>query len=383
MAEEEIRFFSADSHVNEPPEAWERIPKRLREHGPHFVQDPPGKKGLYMVFDGHEPDPVGMTFTAGVQARGGKIIDVIENFQWEDWRGPWDPAARLKDMDLDGVMTEVLYPSLTRNFFSLKGEETELQKAGLVAYNDWIIEYANVAPDRLVAVCILSALDVEWSLKEMERCAKLGHKGALIPSGLPEGMSYADPEFEPLWTKAEDMDFPIHIHVNILQGVDRMRARLKGISPVQQGRNSLRRGILEPLGLLTELTFGGALQNHPRLRVVFAEYDLSWLVPYLNCMDSALRRAQSEASVTSKAPALPSEMIKRQVYVTFQEDRAGILGAEVFNILDNVMWASDYPHGGATWPHSREAVKRQFEGMSDAVERKLTWENAAKFYGIG
>ena len=48
---EEVKFFSADSHVNEPPEAWERIPKQLREHGPHFVQDPPGKKGLYIVFD--------------------------------------------------------------------------------------------------------------------------------------------------------------------------------------------------------------------------------------------------------------------------------------------------------------------------------------------
>ena len=276
----------------------------------------------------------------------------------------------------------MLYPSMARNFFSLKGEETELQKAGLQAYNDWIIEYANAAPGRLLAVGILSALDVEWSLKEMERCAKLGHKGVLIPSGLPEGMSYADPGFEPLWTKAEDMDFPIHIHVNILQGVDRMRARLKSISPVQQGQNSLRRGILEPLGLLTELTFGGALQNHPRLRVVFAEYDLSWVLPYLNCMDGALKRAQSEASVASRDAALPSEMIRRQVYVTFQEDRAGVLGAEVFGMLDNVMWASDYPHGGATWPSSRDAVERQCEGMSDAMKQKLTWDNAANFYGL-
>ena len=39
---EEASFFSADSHVNEPPEAWKRIPKGLRDRGPHFVQDPPG-----------------------------------------------------------------------------------------------------------------------------------------------------------------------------------------------------------------------------------------------------------------------------------------------------------------------------------------------------
>ena len=92
---EEAKFFSADSHVNEPPEAWERIPKQLREHGPHFVQDPPGKKGLYMVFDGHEPDPVGMTFTAGQDKAGGNFRKIIETFKWEDWRGPWDPAARI------------------------------------------------------------------------------------------------------------------------------------------------------------------------------------------------------------------------------------------------------------------------------------------------
>jgi hypothetical protein len=42
---EQARLFSADSHVNEPPEAWERIPKELRARGPHFVQDPPGLKG--------------------------------------------------------------------------------------------------------------------------------------------------------------------------------------------------------------------------------------------------------------------------------------------------------------------------------------------------
>ena len=183
----EPKLFSADSHVNEPPEAWERIPKNLREHGPRFVQDPPGKKGLYMVFDGHEPDPVGMTFTAGKEKTGGNFRNVIENFTWEDWRGPWDANARLGDMDLDGVTMEVLYPSMARNFFSLKGDETPLQKAGLVAYNDWLLDYCNVAPKRLLGLCLLSALDVDWSLEEMKRSAKRGHKGAVLPSALPEG----------------------------------------------------------------------------------------------------------------------------------------------------------------------------------------------------
>ena len=378
----EPTFFSSDSHVNEPPEAWERIPKNLREHGPRFVQDPPGKKGLYMVFDGHEPDPVGMTFTAGKDKSGGAIRKVIENFTWEDWRGPWDAHARLGDMDLDGVKMEVLYPSMARNFYSLKGEETPLQKAGLVAYNDWLLDYCAVAPNRLLALGLLSALDVEWSLEEMKRCAKQGHKGVVLPSALPEGMSYCDPEFDPLWTLAQDMNFPIHYHVNIVQGRDRMAARLKVITPVQQGRNAVSRAILEPLKLTTDLVFGGVLERFPKLRVVLAEYDLSWLHPFISKMDGTLQRARSEVPDGKTVSLLPSELIRRQLYITFQDDRIGVLGTEVFDMADNYMWASDYPHGGSTWPHSPEVIESQFKGVPNQIKQKLIWDNCAKFYNV-
>jgi len=378
----QITFFSADSHVNEPPAAWERIPKQLRAHGPHFVQDPAGRKGLYMVFDGHEPDPVGMTFTAGVEKQDGGVRKVIENFTWENWRGPWDPKARLGDMDLDGVKMEVLYPSMARNFYSLKGEEVPLQQAGLKSYNDWLRDYCSAASDRLIGLGLLSALDLDWSVEEMKRCATLGHKGVVLPSGLPDGTSYADPEFDRLWVAAQDMNFPIHFHVNILQGRDRMAARLKVITKLQQGRNAVKRGILEPLTLITDLVFGGVLNRFPKLRFVFAEYELAWLFPFFTKMDGSVSRARSEAPESPTIEALPSESIRRQVYITFQNDRAGVLGSEALNLVDNVMWASDYPHGGATWPHSKEIVKAQFNGVSDKLKEKLTWANAAKFYGI-
>ena len=51
-----------------------------------------------------------------------------------------------------------------------------------------------------------------------------------------------------------------------------MAGRLKVITKLQQGRNAVRRGILEPLNLLTDLVFGGVLERFPRLRFVLAEY---------------------------------------------------------------------------------------------------------------
>ena len=375
-------LFSADSHVNEPEAAWERIPKSLRARGPRFVQDPNGKKGLYIVFDGHEPDPVGMTFTARVGREPGGVQKVIENFTWEEWRGPWDPTARIGDMDLDGVQVEVLYPSMARNLYSLKGDEVPLQLAGIQSYNDWLREYCAVAPNRLLGVGLLSALDIPWSVKEMERCAKLGHKGVLLPAGLPSDMSYTDPQFEPIWAAAESMNLLLHFHINIVQGADRMATRLKAISMHKTGQSAVKRAILEPLNLITDLVFGLVLDKHPRLRVVLAEYDLSWVLPFITKMDGSVRRVQSENPHAPAMKTLPSEAIRRQVYITFQEDPAGLAGAAAIGMLDNCLWASDYPHGGSTWPKSREVVENQTRGLSGAAAAKLVWGNAAALYGI-
>ena len=51
--------------------------------------------------------------------------------------------------------------------------------------------------------------------------------------------------------------------------------------------------------------------------------------------------------------------------------------------VDNVMWASDYPHGDSTWPHSRKALAESSLALHGPdVLRKVTCENAARVYGF-
>lgn len=377
-------FISADSHVNEPEAAFARIPTSLREKGPHFVQDPPGKKGLYLVIDGHSPDPVGNTFLAGTGREPSIVKDRVENFTWERWRGPWDASARPADMDLDGVKIEVLYPSMARNFYGLEGADTPLQLAGLKSYNDWIMEYCGVVPNRLYAVCLLSVLDIDWSVKEMERCAKLGHVGAMLPSNLPPDMSYADSKFEPIWAAAEDMNFPIHFHINIKQSDDRdsYQSGRGDTSMIKVGIRQVHRSILEGPYLMRDLLFGLVFENHPRMRVVFAEYELLWVMPFLTRLDGTVERFRKENPEIPHMTAAPSDIIRQQVYFTFQDDPAGLAAAQVLGLENNIMWASDYPHGGATWPNSKEIVAGQVAQMTEAQAKRLVWDNAAEFYGI-
>jgi hypothetical protein len=75
----------------------------------------------------------------------------------------------------------------------------------------------------------------------------------------------------------------------------------------------------------------------------------------------------------------PSEIFRRQVFVTFEEERdggtfVGLLGA------DRCMWASDYPHADSTFPESRAAIKQSFGALSEHDCRRITADNCRLLY---
>ena len=83
---------------------------------------------------------------------------------------------------------------------------------------------------------------------------------------------------------------------------------------------------------------------------------------------------------TWKAVAL--NVLREQVFVTFQEDPVGVplisqIGA------DNVMWASDYPHPNSTFPDSKRAVDTLAASAGEEIARKVTGGNAARLYRLG
>ena len=81
-------------------------------------------------------------------------------------------------------------------------------------------------------------------------------------------------------------------------------------------------------------------------------------------------------------PQPPSYYFKRQVYATFQDDRIGVLTREYAGV-NNLMWASDFPHSDSTWPRSKEVIARDFAGVPEMEIRKIVDSNCATLYGIG
>ena len=59
--------------------------------------------------------------------------------------GVTDPVARLQEQEQDGIVGEVMYPSI--NMFTFGVPDREVVQAVFRRHNDWIVEYCSHAPE--------------------------------------------------------------------------------------------------------------------------------------------------------------------------------------------------------------------------------------------
>jgi uncharacterized protein len=387
----DFKLISADSHVNEPPKAWERVQKEYGERAPVVVKDPPGvAKGTWLVTNGLPP--IGCShFSIGRVVEKSKGISQVEmekhaeairfneTFRYEDYPGGWEPSQRLKDQDVDGVEGEVLFPSPARFFYALTDEP--FQRAIFRSYNSWLHEFCGYNSQRLIGLAILSILDVRHTVEDIKEYARLGFRGVIIPTRIKDS-GYYDPVYEPMWAALEETKMVVNVHTTATQGVARKhfegprdedpRKQSLGFAPRQQAAQEF----------LGNLVFSGVFDRYPRLRVVCAEFDVGWVANLVQQVDYWYGRKSTYDPELNVNRLMPSEYFKDNICFTYQDDRAGVVTTQIYG-ESNYLWASDYPHGVTTWPYSGETVERNCEGIDAVVKRKINRDNALKLYNIG
>jgi predicted TIM-barrel fold metal-dependent hydrolase len=68
------------------------------------------------------------------------------------------------------------------------------------------------------------------------------------------------------------------------------------------------------------MMFSGALERHPGFKLVLAEAGIGWL-PYFSARWTSSGRRSATSSTTRRRP--PSELFRRQVMATFEEEALG------------------------------------------------------------
>ena len=374
-------LISCDDHMDLgqlPSDLWTaRLPKSLLGRAPH-IEERDGQAVWLCdgkVWGSWAGKPLGNEQLARPKPlynafdRGG-IAD-------QSARRPAVAELRLADMDRDGVQTQVIFGPI----FQISTEDPVLRAACYRVYNDWLMEFCAAAPDRLIGVPMLPETP-EGATEELLRLAAKGgvrQVNLMIAQIKPK---LDDPGWEPLWRALEESGIVLSWHITVFLPVPGSRAAGKAASVFENTKGFLN-NFLEPF---VDLFAWGILERHPKLKMVMAEAGTGWLPWLVQELDYRHWRLWEAKDFWADKGGLaletkPSELFKRQIWATFQEDHVAMSLIPFFG-EGHLLWASDYPHPDSVWPNSRAAIERQTRDLSPEMRRKLTHDNAAQLYGL-
>ncbi len=297
---------------------------------------------------------------------------------YEDVRpGGYVPEEHVKDMDIDGVDVGILYP--TAGTFMYRSQDSEYLSAMFRAYNDWLAEFCKPFPRRLKGVGLLNLDDIEEGVGELERCARMGLVGAMIPVAAPMGRWYEQPEYEPLWAAAQDQGMPLSLHTNTNRpGTPQ---ELETYLPIRNHLSFAINNDYWPRMSLSHMIFSGVFERYPRLQVGAIEFELSWVPNFLDRLDYNYTQRIRGERYRFKEDMTPSEYFHRNVFLSFQEDALGMRDRDMIGV-DNILWGSDYPHVESTFPRSQEILEDILADCTEEERAKIVGANAARIYRL-
>jgi predicted TIM-barrel fold metal-dependent hydrolase len=383
--------IDADAHINEPADIWSaRLPSKYADQGPQLVTNSAG-------FD-----------TWMMNGRVLSLVSTNAMGAWDDFPNTmpktladtppssYDAEQRLRYMDEAAIWAQVLYPNVagfgSQGFLSTDDETLKL--LCVEAYNDFLVEWCSADADRLVGIMALPFWDVDASVREIERCAELGVRGALF-TGEPQrfGMPpLGHPHWDRLYAALQSAAMPAHFHLGggeveaVFQQSGRsvLAERMEAHGRVGTAAYQMVELCLKNATQCGDIITCGVLPRFPELRFVSVESGAGWLPFVLAAADwsyqLASRPRAERYSKRSGGELLPSELFARQVYTTYWFEQIAPFADEL--PLDNLLFETDFPHSSCLYGDIQETIERSLGGAPESVRRKLLWDNAARLYGI-
>lgn len=253
--------------------------------------------------------------------------------------------SRIEKMDANGIDTQVL--SIAQPIQGMPvGEAVDLSRK----VNDRLAEIAHRYPSRFGGFFTLPWQDADAAAREAERAVnQLGLTATQLFGRAGEDAMLDAPQFDPILAKLEALDAPIYLHPGLPLRVVQ-QPYYSGFSKEVTARFSLGGyGWHNEAGIqVIRLILSGALDRHPRLRIISAHW--GEMVPfYLDRMDDAMPTAATGLTRSI------SQTYRDQVYVA----ASGMYYLPNFLFCKEVLgvkrmlFAMDYPYltmtGARAW----------------------------------
>ncbi len=364
-----MRIASVCDHVLEPPDLWtsrlssEKWGNRI----PHVEDD-------HWLVDGQRLPLANV---------GALMADRADRpTRWDEVpAAAFEPKERLKALDADGINSSILYPTVAgaggQTFGRIQDPELEIECVR--AYNDWLSdEWAAVSP-RFVPQCIVPLWPAEAAAEEIERAVARGHRGVIypaIPMELREVPHVNERAYDPIWATCERLNVPLCFRAGSASSIQVPQP--EGLSAGLSEAFSSISGSTSLICVLSNLLVSGILERFPRLNVVFAGSGLGWGAYAYEYVD---QQFTANGLLGPGHEHLPSELMRRQVYLTGWYGKAGIEGRR-FVSPHNILWSTNFPLATSSWPSTRDTVDVAFAGVPKDERDQMLWGNAARLYRL-
>ncbi len=363
-------IVSVDDHLVEPPDLWtSRLPKAMLDVAPHVEETPSGSE--QWVFGDFTKDTLGGLSTAGMDISNSVLQGRYDTMR----RGSWDPVARLADMDEDGTLASMCFPSVfgfSGTYLSAHPDKAVALEC-VKAYNDFVLdEWCAAAPDRYIPLVMVPLWDVGLAVKEVERTAARGARSVAFTEN-PHRQGYASIHggaWDPFFAAVQEAEMPLSMHIGSSSYIPPLPD--DGPPMVQWSSN-----FLNACYSMIDWLLSDNFERFPGLKAVWSESQIGW-IPYV--IEHCDRQWHTHAGWTShKLTRPPSSYVADHVFGCFIDDEFGARNLDAIGV-DNVMIETDYPHPDGTWPNSKKIVDEQLRTLPDEVRWKITQGNAQRVY---
>ena len=371
MAKNGFKVFDSDMHIMEPVDLWERyIAPEFRSEAPRG-RTSENVRDLGLIFPKVEAN---VNRTAGTPHRGRNFEKNQGIYRNHSERG-WTPDVQLEAMDVEGIDVAVLFPTRALSILTNSERDPRFSAALARAYNDWLHDFCQAQPNRLLGAGMISIYDINDAVEETHRVAEeFGFRSVFLRSNVVNGKNWTDPYYEPLWDTLEELNLPLGFH-------EASGSRSRQAGEQFEPNFGLRRIYAQPfeqmMGLGSFLG-GGILHRHPKLKVAFLEANCSWLPWLIWRLDEGYEREGDIFMTDLTMP--PSEYFKRQCFISVEPDEIPARHTIADFGCDQLVFSTDYPHGDSKYPHAVESFLKL--SLSDEDKRKILWDNCARFYAV-
>ncbi|MBV8983703.1 MAG: amidohydrolase [Acidimicrobiia bacterium] len=372
MQLEDLILVSVDDHVVEPPNMFDNhLPDKWKDQAPKSVKKPDGTD--VWVYEDAEIPNIGLNAVAG---RPPEDYNVNPTRYEEIRAGCYDVNERVKDMNRNGVLGSMCFPSFVQFCGQLcsRSQDLDVGLNMLRAYNDWHIdEWCGSHPGRFIPLSIPPIWDPQLMADEVHRVAKKGCHAVTFsedPSALGWKSIFTD-HWDPFFAACQEEGMVICLHI----GSSSTMLGLKEGSPFDV---LITMTPLNSMSAATDLLWSNVLRKFPDLKFALSEGGIGWMPYWLERIDYVYQQHRFWTH-QDFGDQLPSQVARDHFTFCFISDRAGVEARHAIGI-DNITWECDYPHSDSSWPHSPESVIKQLDGVPDDEINKITYENATRIF---